>query len=147
MKKFIFREAKLLALRKQQVRLAELFVASASAKKVAAQQAVDSEMRAIRELSDRLLNCGRNNVTHISQTAMGLRHRLEEARERLACETEKLSTAMSGLVRAKMAVESIAELEVSRRRAYEDDCQKREQAEHDFLFSRERLIGERSPND
>lgn len=146
MKKFVFREAKLLALRKQEVAIAELAVAAAAKNEHDAKRAVESEERALEELSSTILAAGRHNVTHISRTAMGIRYRLEAAQSRQTEATAQVVTSMNDLVKRKLAVEPLSELEASRRRAHADDCRKREQIEIDSLFSRKRLATEQRPD-
>ena len=147
MKRFVFREAKLLSLRKQQVTIAELSVSAAKQQETDASRAVEAELNAVRALTEQILSGGANNVTYISHSAMGLRHRLEESRVRLAKAKENLSAAMTTLVRTNVAAESLAELETVRRREYAKYCGKQDQMQIDFLSSHKWMTKERDPDD
>jgi hypothetical protein len=143
MKKFVFREAKLLALRKQEVRIAELAAARASHDVALASVAVDRVLADIDGLSEQILAAGQSGFTHISQTALALRHRLEAARNHLDQKREARLTALESLRQAKVATESLLALRNVKMEKHKQDCQRHTQAELDFNATRKWMMEER----
>ena len=93
MKRFVFREARILALRKQEVSLAEVRVAKAAEQVEAAQRIVDADQTAIDELSSSLLGSEANGLTIIDHIALGMRARLETSRQKLFERQQALAAA------------------------------------------------------
>lgn len=140
MKKFCFGEAKLLALRKQQVTIAELSVSTARQQELAARRSVQIERKAIQDLSGWILNGGSNNLTHASHTALVMRQRLEASDQRLAAAQENLAAKLETLRQTQVAANSLAELEAVRRREYTKYQEQQVQIECDFHSSRKWMM-------
>lgn len=131
MKRFIFREARILALKKQEVSLAEVRVAKAAERVEVARRRVLADQAAIDELSSDLLGSEINGLTIIDQIALGMRSRLETSRSRLTESEQDLTQAANDLRRVRISMESLATLETIRREEYEKQAKKHWQLELD----------------
>lgn len=136
MKRFVFRESKLLALRKQQVRLAEIDLARRVEQMTAAREAVDRHIHAIDELSERVMNQKENGFVHITQTALGFRARLEEANETLIRYQQELAAARERFRRIKTVAESLQSLHDAKYQEYTKDRESDLQEEMDANVTR-----------
>jgi hypothetical protein len=142
MKKFVFREAQLLALKDQQVTVAELALSEASERVAAARSAVEEELAAIEDLSLRILNDQPSGFVHASQTAFALRTRLEMSRARLAKREQELIAAQGSLRGARMAADALHTLRSSRLEKYRAACDRLAQSDLDFNAARKWMMRE-----
>jgi len=146
MKKFVFKEARLLTLRNQEVTIAELAVAKASARVGSAERATDQERDALDALSAEILSGGQNGFTHVSQLAFAIRARLEQRQAYLKAKEHELSAAIKSLQKVRMAVESLQTLKTRRMKQHAADRQQQEQMQRDDFASRKWMMEERRAN-
>ena len=147
MKKFVFKQAKLLALRKQQVTGAELNVMTAAHQVEVARRETERELQSLSTLYETLLGNGQNGFQRISHVALSVRSRLEQQHEALQAKEQILLRATEQLRRARIAAKPLEKLETRRRAEYERHRQKKHQEQSDESAMWRQLREERHAND
>ena len=139
MKRFVFKEARLLALRKQELTLAELQVARASQEVRAASATVQANLETLDELGDHVIGGRTEGFVVMGQIALGMRSRLEHSRQELAKREANLADAMSLLKDARVAMESLDTLKRLRQDQHREAMKRRTQQELDDVGIRKWL--------
>lgn len=133
MRAFLFKEDRLLRLRKQQVIQAEFAVAKSAAAVDSAKRARQQIILRIEQLDRRIGTLISPSPIHINQVGIRIRSQLEEAREVLAVRQQTHKEAIQFLQQAIRNVESLVALEQRQKTAHQREQQKQEQASIDSI--------------
>ncbi len=136
MKTFLFKNDRLLRLRKQQVTFAELRVAKAAEEVAASKESVAQTLTQIDKLDQRIRSPNRTVQMHVHQVAIRLRTQLERFRVDLAHKQRRLSITVQELREAKRAAEMLMTLENRDKKKHVREMQKEEQAIIDEISTR-----------
>lgn len=147
MKKFVFKQAKLLALRKQQVTGAELEVVKAAHQAEEIRRTTERELQTLGTLYETLLGSDPNGFKRIGHVALSVRSRLEQQHKILQAKEKALLLATEQLRSARMAAKPLENLEARQREEHRRLTQRIHQQLSDENAMRRRLKEERHAND
>lgn len=132
---------RLLALRDQQARLAELELARLVNEVARTEDSIRKETQAVKDLSASIMSTGsRMAFTHLGSTTAVLQHRLNALRQRLAQQTDELLAAQEHAQTANREKEALAKLVSQGEEAARADDENRQVVELDDLSIRKWMM-------
>ena len=132
---------RLLALRDQQARLAELELARLVNEVARTEDSIRKETQAVKDLSASIMSTGsRMAFTHLGSTTAVLQHRLKALRQRLAQQTDELLAAQEHAQTANREKEALAKLVSQGEEAARADDELRQVVELDDLSIRKWMM-------
>ena len=135
MKRFIFRHSRLLNLKQQQVRLAEIDLAKMNGQIAELNESLDRISSQITGYSKTIQNGPAEHVLAMCHAAAALRTKTTQLRNHLANKRIELAEKLKTLSRAKRSAESFSELKKRQWQSYQKEASKRQQAEIDAYAS------------
>lgn len=132
---------RLLALRDQQARLAELEVGHRLNRIADTEESIRKEIQAVKDLSASLMSTGSKMAfTHLGSTTTVLQNRLNALRQQLAEQTEELFAAQERAQSANREKEALSKLVSQNEQATRAEDERRQAAELDDLSIRKWMM-------